>query len=87
MAGLPGGQPHPEAPHSFKASCDVCIFEAWERMTYGGVVLCHRDVTPPFTDYYRAYVERSTWPAGKSFAAFAREIWDFHLQRLNDAPR
>lgn len=35
------------------------------------------DETTPFEDYYAAYVARHTWPAGKSFATFAREIWDY----------
>lgn len=30
-----------------------------------------------FKVYFEAYVMGSKWPAGKSFAVFAREIWDY----------
>jgi hypothetical protein len=52
--------PFPSAPIGWLEECEDCAYEAWERMTYGGVTVVHgRDLAkensappflPPYTD-------------------------------------
>lgn len=62
-------------------ACEV--LEKFFGLPHGSIdVTVTETPVPTFLEYFKAYVERSEWPAGKSFAVFAKEIWEWHMANI-----